>query len=252
MRSYPLLPYMKSLDEHVFGASPGSPRIPSYKKWPPRTALVVGTFLILLGVASAISSLINPESLDHLAPAAALCVFGAVVIRGPKPPDKIRLLNVLAIFVFVPLVPFYLNLIAASVWGEGWWNVALETRTTLLAFATGSALILATVFFFISRSEVRDFRRQNLYQEIRDLIPYADENGTPYTYTERDDLIIEVEKRWARVRLPIARCRLLIAAGIVPEEATSAHTKALSDENLRTMAWLTSGGKDKKRQPFTL
>lgn len=197
-----------------------------------------GIALIALGVVLAGISLVTPVALSHLAPAAALCIFGLVALRGPREPSRLRVLDVLAVLIVIPLAPYYANSIASSLWGNEWWALPIAPRLGILGLATFSALIVSVTAILLKRSEVKHFRRQGLYQVIREAVPYAGPDGERLPYQEREDLISGLEQRWARVRLPLQRCRLLIAAGIEPEAARDAETQKLTDENLKTMVWL--------------
>jgi len=198
-----------------------------------------GITLLVSGGVLALLSFITSAPLTHVVPATALCIFGLIGLRGPRAPSKMRVLDVLAVVIIIPLAPYYVNAIALSVWRDEWETLPISPRLGILGLATFSALVVSVIAILLKRSEVKQFRRQGLHQAIWDSLPYASPGGEPLSYQERQDLISSLERKWAQVKLPLPRCKLLIAAGIEPEQAKKAETRELSDEHLKTMVWLS-------------
>ena len=188
--------------------------------------------MMVLGIACSVMS-VRDGRFSYLVPGIALIMWGYTLSTGPAPLDRMRVVDYLAPIAVIPLAPFYINLVAESMWGEAWAETSLLGRVLLFLAASSASLVIVIAVIRLKKSEVFYYRRRQLGPAIYEALSKT--SGT----SDINDRWDRLEDAWARVPLDLGRCELLIAADIPPESATSAEVQALSDEHLASMAYLS-------------
>lgn len=232
MRVFPHLPPVASIFPTL--GSPDSPHSHRRRVFVLTARRAAAVFLLLLGGANAVFA-VTTQTYSSLIPAIALTVWGVAAWRPPRPATATTL-DALCIAVCVPLFPYYLNLGAAALWGQDWWDLALTTRLLPLAAGAGFAALLCSLAIRLRFNEARQIRRRFLSDYLYEVLDKRQARAS--FEAQLSDLL----ERWLKVKLPLERCRALIIANVPPEAAHAEEVARLTEENLLAMGWMAQSG----------
>lgn len=109
----------------------------------------------------------------------------------------------------------------------------------LFAFSfTGAILMVSFLYLMRVKAAYLEFQKE---ERERELSWELFQRG----YVHKEDAFA-IAKRWSAVQLPYKRKKLLVCAGILPEDSLKTETMALTDDSLRVMGSLTFAGSSAK------